>query len=331
MILFVAEHQDGALRPVSRELVAMTLGMGRELGMPVVGLVLGSGAGEAGAVLSELQVDRVIVAEDPVLEGGAPELLASAVGQVIDRESPTFVIGGHTSEGIEFIPRLAVRRDRSLVAACVGYERHGDRVLLTRGIFNSRLRMRVLPRGPSPWFLTLSPGSFPADELETGPGVEPESLTLDLSGVEVRRRSRGREHAARGAVQLEAADVIVAVGRGIQKEENLPVVQELADALGAPLGASRPVVDAGWLPRDRQIGSSGQTVSPRLYLAIGISGAIQHLVGMQSSRCIVAINKDPDAPVFKVAHYGIAGDLFEVVPELTRMVRELKAPAARAD
>jgi electron transfer flavoprotein alpha subunit len=155
--------------------------------------------------------------------------------------------------------------------------------------------------------------------------VEPEPVTFDLAGVVPWRRRVGIEAAARGEVSLESAKVIVAVGRGIQKSENLGIVRELAEALGAPIGASRPVVDAGWLARDRQIGSSGQTVAPRLYIAIGISGAIQHRVGMQGSHCIVAINKDAEAPVFRVADYGIAGDLFEVVPELTRLVRDLRA------
>jgi electron transfer flavoprotein alpha subunit len=331
MILIVAEQRDGQLRPITRELVAMGLGMGRELEMPVVVLIAGTDVDEMAETLASWQVDRVIGVSAETLGSRSPDLQAAVVAALIEKESPSFVLAGHTSEGIEFIPRLAVRLKRSLVAGCVGYERHGDRLLLLRPIFNSKLHMRVAPRGEAPWFVTLAPGSIPADELETGPGVAPEALDVDLSDVAVRRRSIGLEDAEKGEVNLESAPVVVAVGRGIQKAENIPVVQQLADALDAPLGASRPVVDSGWLPRDRQIGSSGQTVSPRLYIAVGISGAIQHLVGMQSSQCIVAINKDLEAPVFKVAHYGIAGDLFEVVPEITRLVRELKGANAAGD
>jgi len=329
MILIVAEHRDGQLRPVTGEMVVLGQRMGRELDMPVAVLVAGHDVGALAGAVASWQVERVIAVDSEALSDQLPERVASVVESVIDKESPSYVLTGHTSVGIEFMPRIAGRRGRPLIAGCLGYERHGDRVLLTRPVFNARLHMRVSPRGAPPWFATVSPGSFPSDELETGPGVEPETLEVDLSGVALRRRTVRTEAAPRGTVNLESAQVIVAVGRGIQKQENLGLVEDLAEALGAPLGASRPVVDAGWLPRDRQIGSSGQTVAPRLYIAVGISGAIQHLVGMQSSQCIVAINKDSQAPIFKVAHYGIAADLFEVVPELTRLVRQLRTGAGQ--
>lgn len=331
MILIIAEHSRGQLQPVTRELVALGLGLGRELELPAVAVAVGEGATEAAETLASLQLDRVIVIENDLLGTGSPELISAAIDDLLSSESPTFVLGGHTSEGIEYMPRMAARSGRSLVAGCVGFERHGDRILLKRPIFNSKLHMRVMPRGDAPWFVTVAPGSVPTDGLETGPGVAPETYEVDLSGVTVRRRSLGREEAAKTEVSLDAAQTIVAVGRGIQKAENLGVVEELAEALDAGLGASRPVVDSGWLPRERQIGSSGQTVAPRLYIAVGVSGAIQHLVGMQTSQCIVAINKDAEAPVFKVAHYGIVGDLFEVIPELTRVIRELKGAGAAAE
>lgn len=328
MILIVAEHQEGRPSRVTRELVVLGLRMGRDLEMPVVALVAGHEVAGVASALAAWQVDRVIVIDDRALSAGAPERMGAALDAVIDQESPAFVIGGHTSEGMEFIPRIAARRRRALIAGCTDYERHGDRVVFTRPVFNAKLQMRVVPRGEAPWFLTVAPGTFAGEDLEEGSGVSPEKMEVDFGGVEVRREVVGIEQAPRGEVSLDSAAAIVAVGRGIQKPENLGVAQELADALGAPLGASRPVVDAGWLPRDRQIGSSGQTVAPRLYIALGISGAIQHLVGMQGAGCIVAINKDAEAPVFKVADYGIAADLFEVVPELSRLIRELHAGSA---
>lgn len=331
MILIVAEHRDGGFTPVTQELVSLGLRMGQDLGVPVVAAVLGHEVGELARTLASWQVDRVIQIDDPAFSEGSPEPLTAAVETVIKNESPAFVIGGHTSDSMEVIPRVASRMKRPLIGGCLGYERHGDRVLFTRPVFNAKLHMRIVPRGEPPCFVTVAPGTFAGDALETGPGVEPESVAVDVSAVTVRRRRIGTGEAVRGEVALDAASVIVAVGRGIQKAENLSVVRELAEALGAPLGASRPVVDAGWLPRDRQIGSSGQTVAPRLYIAVGISGAIQHLVGMRGAQCIVAINKDGEAPVFKVAHYGIAADLFEVVPELTRLIRELRAGSAAAE
>jgi electron transfer flavoprotein alpha subunit len=322
MILIVAEHRDGRLRPVTAEMVGLALPMGRELGLGVAAVVAGPEVGEMAATLASWQLDRVFSVQVP--EGGDPlgfEQTLEIVANLIRSESPAFVIGPHTSEGMEFMPRLAVRFSGPLIPGCTGFELQGERVLFTRPVFGARFGLRVSPRTPeAPCFLTVAPGSCPAAEPEAGAGVAPEAFEVDLSGVTVRRRV-GLEEAPRGEVPLDSAEVIVAVGRGIQKAENLQVAADLADALGAPLGASRPVVDAGWLPRDRQIGSSGQTVSPRLYIALGISGAVQHLVGMQSARCIVAINRDPEAPVYRVAHYGIALDMFEVVPELARTIR----------
>jgi electron transfer flavoprotein alpha subunit len=327
MILIVTEHRDGAWVPITKDLVGMGLKMGAELGMPVSALAMGQGVGELASQLAGWQLDRVFIAEDATLARPNPEAQGRVLDAAIEEARATFVLSGHTAEGLEFVPRVAVRRAAAFVPGCVGYEMEGDTLLFARGVFNGKLHMRVsLPHSMegTPSFLSVAPGSWSGPDLEAGPGVAPEPLTVDLSDLQPRMRLVGIEAAAGGEVSLGDADTIVSVGRGIGKEDNLPVVQALADALDAPLGASRPVVDAGWLPRDRQIGSSGQTVAPRLYVAVGISGAVQHLVGMQSSQCIVAINKDAEAPVFKVAHYGIAGDLFEIVPELTRLIRELK-------
>ena len=205
------------------------------------------------------------------------------------------------------------------------YEKIGDRLLFTRQVFNAKMNMKVEPRGAPPYLTTLSPGAFPPDGIELGDGASVEAISVDVSGVPNRRRFIERTEAPRGQADLSSASVIVSGGRGLKQKENFSLIFDLAKALNGAVGASRPVVDAEWLPREYQIGSSGQTVAPKLYFAVGISGAIQHLVGMQGARCIVAINKDPEAPIFKVAHYGIVDDLFKVVPALTKLLNDLKA------
>jgi electron transfer flavoprotein alpha subunit len=242
---------------------------------------------------------------------------------IIEQEKPFLVLAGHTTQGMDFAPRLAAGLRRPLIAGCVEYEKQGDRLVLTRQIFNAKLNMKTALRGDPPYFATASPGAFPADELESGGNAEVVALPVNLSGPP-RRKTIERMEAPKGKADLSSAPIIVSGGRGLKEKQNFDLIFALAEAIGGSVGASRPVVDAEWLPREYQIGSSGQTVSPRLYFAVGISGAIQHLVGMQTARCIVAINKDPEAPIFKVAHYGIVDDLFKVVPALTKIFKDLK-------
>jgi electron transfer flavoprotein alpha subunit len=212
---------------------------------------------------------------------------------------------------------------RPLIAGCVEYEKQGDRLILTRQIFNAKMNMKTSARGEAPYLATASPGAFPGDEVEAGGNAEIAAFSPQFSGAP-QRKVIERVEAQKGKADLSSAPIIVSGGRGLKQKENFNLIFELAEAVGGSVGASRPVVDAEWLPREYQIGSSGQTVSPRLYFAVGISGAIQHLVGMQTARCIVAINKDSEAPIFKVAHYGIVDDLFKVLPALTRIFKELK-------
>jgi electron transfer flavoprotein alpha subunit len=303
------------------------------------------------------RADRVIVVDDRSLADYTADGYAGALTRLVGDASPMLVVTGHTSKGYDFMPRVAARLGRPLVPACTAWEFEGDRLLLTRQIFNARLGMRVAVGVPA--FATALPGAFSRDPA---PSAAPESadaaadggneaddedpippagrsagsvvpegqplpvrtFAVDFDAIPIRVSVVQRGEAAPGSADLSSAAVIVAAGRGLKEKENLSIVRDLADALGGALGASRPVVDAEWLPREYQIGSSGQTVAPKLYVAVGISGAVQHLVGMQSARCIVAINKDADAPIFKVAHYGIVDDLFKVVPEITRTIRALR-------
>ena len=323
MILVIAEHKDGKLRPITSELLVFAQRVGRDFGQPVAAAVLGSNAAGLAEELKTRKIDRVVTADHADLAEYSPDSYVEVLKSILEKEKPFLVLMGHTTQGMDFAPRLAVRLRRPLIAGCVEYEKQGDRLILTRQIFNAKMNMKTSVRGEPPFFATASPGAFPGDEVESGGNPEVVNFQVQLAGAS-RRKVLERVEAQKGQADLTAAPIIVSGGRGLKQKENFNLVFELAEAIGGSVGASRPVVDAEWLPREYQIGSSGQTVSPRLYIALGISGAIQHLVGMQTSRCIVAINKDPEAPIFKVAHYGIVDDLFKVVPALTKIFKDLK-------
>jgi electron transfer flavoprotein alpha subunit len=297
MILVIAEYRDGALTTTTREAIVFAQRLGRDTGEPVE-----------------------VVAVDGAYD---PATCVQALKSVAEQRTPSVIVAGHTTQGMDYMPRLSVALRAPLVAGCVDCEKVGDRLVFTRQIFNAKMNLKVLPKAKGPCLVTLVPGSFHADELDAGAVPQVEKISPP-AGAAASRQVLDTAKAPKGDVDLGSASIIVAGGRGLKQKENFSLISELADALGAAVGASRPVVDAEWMPREYQIGSSGQTVAPKLYIAVGISGAIQHLVGMQNSRCIVAINKDAEAPIFKVAHYGIVDDLFKVVPALTRLVRDLK-------
>ncbi len=323
MIFVITEHRDNKLKSITSEALVFAQRVGQDFGQPVTAVVLGANVSGLADELKTKKIDRVIVAEHPDLAEYSPDRYVEALKTILGNEKPFLVIVGHTTQGMDFAPRLSVSLRRPLIAGCVEYEKQGDRLILTRQVFNAKMNMKTGVRGESPYFATASPGAFQADELQSGGNAEIVSVAVQFSGP-VRRKLVERVEAPRGMVDLSAAPIIVAGGRGLKEKDNFKIVFELAEALGASVGASRPVVDSEWLPREYQVGSSGQTVSPKLYFAVGISGAIQHLVGMQTSRCIVAINKDVEAPIFKVAHYGIVDDLFKVVPALTKIFKDLK-------
>jgi len=322
MILVIAEHRDGTLTTTTREAIVFAQRAGRDLAVGVNVVVIGAGVDLT--ALQGAKIDRITSVETPGWNAYDPDLYVQVIKSIVEQQSPTLIVCGHTTRGMDFMPRLAVALRRPLAAGCVDFEKAGDRLVLTRQIFNAKMNLKVTPRGKPPCLVTLIQGAFAADELEGGGTPQQESLSPSLEGLQSRRRVLELAKAPRGEVDLGSAAIIVAGGRGMKQKENFSLIAELADALGGAVGASRPVVDAEWMPREYQIGSSGQTVAPKLYIAVGISGAIQHLVGMQNSRCIVAINKDPEAPIFKVAHYGIVDDLFKVVPALTRLIRDLR-------
>ena len=329
MILVLTEHGNGRFKPITSELLVFARRLALSRGEPVEAAVLGSDLAELPEELARMGFDRVVVVDNPALADYSPERYLAALVALIEATQPTVFAAGYTGIGLDLMPRLAVRLERPFVSGCVDVEVQGEQLFLTRQIFNAKMNMRVSLPGKAPHLVTITEGSFPFDPAAAGAASDSEPLRLDFGAlieqVRVRQQVQGREEAVKGSVDFGKASTVVSVGRGVKGKENVQLIVELAETLGGAVGASRPVVDADWLPREHQIGSSGQTVSPRLYFAIGISGAIQHLVGMQASECIVAINKDPAAPIFKVARYGIVGDLFEVVPEITKTLKDLNA------
>jgi electron transfer flavoprotein alpha subunit len=318
-VLVVAEVGAGGLRPISLEVVTAGRVVASALGQPLVGLVMGAGVGAAAEQVGRAGVDRLLVADDPRLAALTTETAAAAVGRAIAEVGPSVVLAPGTTTGRDYAPKVAARLGVGLAADCVGFSVEDGALVAVRPILGGRVMSAVrLPAGETA-VATVRAGSFEASA--GGAAVSPEALAVELSEDDLRVTVRGTAPKEKGPTDLEAAKTIVSGGRGLKEPANFRLVEELAEALGGAVGATRAVVDAGWRPHHEQIGQTGRTVRPRLYVAVGISGAVQHNVGMQASDYIVAINRDPDAPVFKVASFGIVGDLFEVVPALLTELR----------
>jgi len=311
VILVIAEHRDGKLNRATLETVAAAQTASAGAGGPIKIAVLGAGVDAVAAEIAAADVAEVIVVDDAALKDYTADGHVLALQALIDAEKPDRVFLPHTYQTRDFAPALAARLKRPLVTDCVSVK-DGSYV---RPMFQGKLQADIAVEGPH--LATFQIGAYRADAMKAGgspAAVRKASIAIDASKIRQRPEAPFKE--AKQAVDLSQAERIVSVGRGIKSQEHLQLAQQLAQAMGAEIAASRPICDAGWLPMDRQIGSSGQTVAPRLYVALGISGAIQHLVGMKGARTIVAINKDPEAPIFEIADYGIAGDLFEVVPAM---------------
>ncbi|HEU4388091.1 MAG TPA: electron transfer flavoprotein subunit alpha/FixB family protein [Blastocatellia bacterium] len=324
-ILLFIEQRDGALNRTSLEAMVAAQRIASETGDKLSAVVLGSGVSDAAASIAGKLVEAVYTVEDAKLGEYTPDAYVGALKQVLRDLDPKLVVFSHTYQVRDFVPRLAARLGRTVVCDCVGFRVEGGRLVLTRQIFQGKINTDVTVAVEAPVLVTFQAGSYRADQALPGSTAAPiKPLAVNLADVSVRSQPHEKFQEAKQAVDLTQAELIVAVGRGIKSQENIALVEELAKALGAEIAASRPICDNEWLPMDRQIGSSGQTVAPKLYLAVGISGAIQHVVGMKNAQTIVAINKDPEAPIFDLADYGIVGDLFEIVPALTAEVRKAR-------
>jgi electron transfer flavoprotein alpha subunit len=313
MILVVAEQRGGKLNRATWEAVAAAQSLGDTINVVVVG----GGVDAAAREIAAAEVAEVAGVDAPALADYTADGYVIALASVIEQQTPSLVLFPHTYQTRDFVPALATRLGRALVTDVTAIKQADGRAVYSRPVFQGKLSAEVEALGPAPHLITLQIGAFRADAAKRGASAAPvKPLQVSVDASAIRQKPEAPFQEARQAVDLSQAERIVAVGRGIKGQEHLKIAENLAKALGAELAASRPICDAGWLPMDRQIGSSGQTVAPKLYVALGISGAIQHLVGMKGSRTIVAINKDAEAPIFEIADYGIAGDLFEIVPAL---------------
>ena len=322
-VLVVLEHRGGAYNRMSWEALAAGQQIAAASGQPLSAAIVGSDLEVLNSELAGKKLDKGYRVEHALLKNYTADGYVSALEQLIKKLEPSYVIFPHTYQVRDFAPRLATRFGQVLLADLVGLRKDGDAFVFVRQLFQGKLNADYRHAGSGPCFLSVQAGAFRAESLEAGnASVEAFAPQIDPSAIRNKPEEPFREAAQ--TVDLSAAPIIVSVGRGIKEQDNLPMMEELAAALGGELAASRPICDNGWLPMERQVGSSGQTVSPKLYLAIGISGAIQHLVGMKGSKTVVAINKDENAPIFEVADYGIVGDLFDVVPALTEAVKKAK-------
>ena len=322
MILVFIEHKNCVLNKTSLEAIAAAQSIGKDLGLKVSAVIPCDKDSALAQDISQYDLEKVIVAKNEKLGTYTPDAYADAWEQVIKATNPKYVVMSHTYQVRDFAPKVAARLGREVVGDCIRYKAENGRQVFTRRIFLGKLDADVTIGGDAPYFVTFQSGAFRGDNAAKGTALVE---TMDVNVGDIRMTPEEPFQEAKAAVDLTKSEIIVAVGRGIKSQENIALAQQLADVLGADLAASRPICDSDWLPIDRQIGSSGQTVAPKLYIALGISGAIQHIVGMKNAGTIVAVNKDPEAPIFDIADYGIVGDLFEGVPVLIEEVKKGKA------
>jgi electron transfer flavoprotein alpha subunit len=319
-VLVFLETKNGEISRISSEALAAGHALAESLALPLDIAVVANRDNPMLASIHGKAPRTVYAIDHTLLHAYTADGYTAACAQLIEHAKPAYAVFPHTYQVRDFAPKLATRFNEVLISDVTGIEAGPA---FTRQLLQGKLNAEYRHPGSGTCFLSVQAGAFRADEPHGGTTtVEPFEPTLVAADIRVQPGEPFRASAQ--TVDLGSAAILVSVGRGIKEEANLPIVQDLATALGAELAASRPICDAGWLPMERQVGSSGQTVAPKVYLAVGISGAIQHLVGMKGSQCIVAINKDENAPIFEVADYGIVGDLFEVVPALTAAVRKAK-------
>jgi electron transfer flavoprotein alpha subunit len=317
-ILVITEQREGKWNKVSFETLAAAQQIAAETKSSVSGVVIGRSVAALAEELANLQLDEVLLVEHDLLEQYTPDGFSLALRQVLEGSKPDLVLLPHTYQVRDFAPKLAASLGKGMIGDCIGYRSENGKLIFVRQMFQGRTATDVVFAGESPWIASFQASVFRADLVaKHASGRAPvKAVSVELKPEQIRTKPLELFREAKQAVDLTQAPILVSIGRGIKAPENIPMAEKLAKLLGGELCASRPICDEGWLPMDRQIGSSGQTVAPKLYLALGISGAIQHVVGMKGSRTIAAINKDQNAPIFEVADYGVVGDLFEIVPAL---------------
>jgi electron transfer flavoprotein alpha subunit len=324
-ILVVVEQREGKLNRVSMETLTGAQALAAETGWTLEAAVAGSGVGAIAGEVAKTKVAKVYDVESSKLEPYTPDGFVAALKQFIEQKQPKLVLMPHTYQVRDFAPKLAAALNRALISDAVGYKYEAGKLLFTRQMFQGKFAADVAFVGEGPYFATFQNGAFRGDQVQQGDAAAPvETVNVEVGDGVVRNKPEAPFKEAKQAVDLTQAEIIVAVGRGIKEQKNIEIAKQLAEALGGEIAASRPICDSGWLPMDRQVGSSGQTVAPKLYLALGISGAIQHVVGMKGARMIIAINKDSEAPIFEIADIAVVGNLFDIVPPLVEEVKKAK-------
>jgi len=325
-ILVIVEQREGKLNRVSWETLTAGQALAADTGWTLEAAVAGSGVTNLANEIAGKKVAKVYAVESKKLDPYTPDAFSAALQQFIASKQPRLVLMPHTYQVRDFVPKLATAMERSAISDCIGYKKDGEKLLFTRQMFQGKLAADVSFACDAPWFVTFQNGAFRGDKVEAGAAPAPvETVNVEIAEGVIRNQPQEVFKEAKQAVDLTQAEIIVSVGRGIKEQKNIELAKQLAEALGGELAASRPICDSGWLPMDRQIGSSGQTVAPKLYLALGISGAIQHIVGMKGSRTIIAINKDSEAPIFEIADFAVVGNLFDIVPPLIEEVKKARA------
>ena len=325
-ILLITEQREGKWNKVSFETLAAAQQIAQQAKGTLSGAVVGKGVAALADELASYQLDEVLFVEHDLLEHYTPDGFSLALRQVIEGAKPDLVLLPHTYQVRDFAPKLAASLQKGMIGDCIAYRYEGGKLVFVRQMFQGRTAADVVFTGEPPWIASFQAGAFRADlAVKHASGKAPiKPVNVDLKPEQIRTKPLELFREAKQAVDLTQAPILISVGRGIKAPENIQMAEKLAKLMGGEISASRPICDEGWLPMERQIGSSGQTVSPKLYLALGISGAIQHVVGMKGSRTIAAINKDPNAPIFEVADYGVVGDLFEIVPALIEEMEKNK-------
>ena len=310
--LVIIEHKNGVLHRMSREAISGA----QKIGGDITALVIGENAESVSNELSNFQIEKTVIVDHELVPSYNVDGYKEIIKQVVDSISPNIIITGHTYQARDFMPRVSAALDISFIPDIVELENS----IYIKQVLNSKLNASISSSSDRV-LISFQSASYSEEDIIKG-SSHSESFDVDLDSSSIKSQSDDPFQESASEVDLESAELIVSVGRGIEKEENKSIAFDLAKVIGAEVSASRPVVDAGWLPSSRQVGSSGSTISPKLYLSLGVSGAIQHVVGMKGSKNILAINKDPDAPIFEIADYAVVGDLLEIVPKLITALQD---------
>jgi electron transfer flavoprotein alpha subunit len=326
-IFTLAEHRQGQIRDITLEMLTKARELAEKTNSETTAIILGKNVKEHAKTLTEY-AKNVLVIEDAKLENYNSEAYKKILTKLITEHKPSLVMMGHTSYGVELAPRLAAALSTPLATDCIDLAFEGDTFTVTRQMYGGKVNVKATLRKAETYMATIRQATFTPKKPEPPANGQITEIPSPLTEEITEKRFIQYILPPPGGVDITAAEKLVGVGRGIKDAANMPQMEELAKTVGAVLACSRPIVDKGWLPNDRQVGSSGKTVKPKLYLALGISGAFQHVLGMKSSDLIIAINKDPKAPIFSFADYGVVEDLFKILPLLKNKINEVKAQRA---